>query len=104
MPLAAMPSSARRNSISSSPTSRDRKSTRLNSSHLGISYAVFCLKKKKNQYDNKKQIQKSKYTTQNIHYIQLMTTRYAKKTTRQNHGQTDKHNANIDTTIRTHHA
>src|SRR5262245_64348636 len=28
---------------------RDRKSTRLNSSHLGISYAVFCLKKKKNR-------------------------------------------------------
>src|SRR2546426_7667764 len=28
---------------------RDRKSTRLNSSHLVISYAVFCLKKKKNQ-------------------------------------------------------
>src|SRR5258705_7036422 len=28
---------------------RDRKSTRLNSSHLGISYAVFCLKKKKKQ-------------------------------------------------------
>src|ERR1035438_6226788 len=26
----------------------DRKSTRLNSSHLGISYAVFCLKKKQN--------------------------------------------------------
>src|ERR1035438_10843765 len=29
------------------PPERDRKSTRLNSSHLGISYAVFCLKKKK---------------------------------------------------------
>src|SRR5256885_9852928 len=28
--------------------SEDRKSTRLNSSHLVISYAVFCLKKKKN--------------------------------------------------------
>src|SRR5438045_6785757 len=28
----------------------DRKSTRLNSSHLGISYAVFCLKKKKNAH------------------------------------------------------
>src|SRR5438034_6364227 len=28
-------------------TSRDRKSTRLNSSHTVISYAVFCLKKKK---------------------------------------------------------
>src|SRR5205814_10099530 len=27
----------------------DRKSTRLNSSHLGISYAVFCLKKKKHK-------------------------------------------------------
>src|SRR2546427_6322868 len=29
--------------------SRDRKSTRLNSSHSQISYAVFCLKKKKKQ-------------------------------------------------------
>src|SRR5256885_2937965 len=29
-------------------TRADRKSTRLNSSHLVISYAVFCLKKKKN--------------------------------------------------------
>src|SRR3712207_8771532 len=28
---------------------KDRKSTRLNSSHANISYAVFCLKKKKNQ-------------------------------------------------------
>src|SRR5690625_6827414 len=27
---------------------KDRKSTRLNSSHVAISYAVFCLKKKKN--------------------------------------------------------
>src|SRR5256885_13069707 len=31
---------------------RDRKSTRLNSSHLVISYAVFCLKKKKNKRSN----------------------------------------------------
>src|SRR5258708_23936029 len=30
-------------------TKRDRKSTRLNSSHQIISYAVFCLKKKKNK-------------------------------------------------------
>src|SRR5205814_6786707 len=30
----------------SSKYSQDRKSTRLNSSHLGMSYAVFCLKKK----------------------------------------------------------
>src|SRR2546426_8585597 len=34
------------------PTLQDRKSTRLNSSHLVISYAVFCLKKKKTKrYD-----------------------------------------------------
>src|SRR5438876_4527739 len=32
----------------SSRASQDRKSTRLNSSHPSISYAVFCLKKKKN--------------------------------------------------------
>src|SRR2546426_9303618 len=31
----------------------DRKSTRLNSSHLVISYAVFCLKKKKKRQSNK---------------------------------------------------
>src|SRR3712207_6885971 len=31
---------------------RDRKSTRLNSSHANISYAVFCLKKKKNNQSN----------------------------------------------------
>src|SRR3712207_7057350 len=31
---------------------RDRKSTRLNSSHANISYAVFCLKKKKNHYSS----------------------------------------------------
>src|SRR5690606_40525963 len=30
----------------------DRKSTRLNSSHVKISYAVFCLKKKKDKYTN----------------------------------------------------
>src|SRR5690554_7348726 len=31
------------------PGPRDRKSTRLNSSHVRISYAVFCLKKKKHK-------------------------------------------------------
>src|SRR5256885_12823810 len=32
---------------------KDRKSTRLNSSHLVISYAVFCLKKKKNNLSHR---------------------------------------------------
>src|SRR5436853_2825698 len=35
---------------------KDRKSTRLNSSHLGISYAVFCLKKKQKKKQTIKQI------------------------------------------------
>src|SRR5437868_12942902 len=35
--------------ISSVTLAADRKSTRLNSSHVSISYAVFCLKKKKNK-------------------------------------------------------
>src|SRR5690606_40095022 len=42
----------------------DRKSTRLNSSHVKISYAVFCLKKKKN-YRNR--------------YYRNMETRYKKR-------------------------
>src|SRR5205814_8964586 len=46
-PNASSPSSLGAGSSSTSPPAmRDRKSTRLNSSHLGISYAVFCLKKK----------------------------------------------------------
>src|SRR5436309_11104751 len=40
---------------------RDRKSTRLNSSHVKISYAVFCLKKKKKSNTNSKlQVQDTK--------------------------------------------
>src|SRR5438445_7676504 len=35
---------------------KDRKSTRLNSSHANISYAVFCLKKKKKQANNLKEL------------------------------------------------
>src|SRR5438067_9422307 len=38
----------------------DRKSTRLNSSHVSISYAVFCLKKKKKKKTDKQQRQHSK--------------------------------------------
>src|SRR5438876_5486117 len=42
------------------PGTKDRKSTRLNSSHPSISYAVFCLKKKK-----------TKYTSPDNHYFQV---------------------------------
>src|SRR5690242_21161684 len=37
------------------PEALDRKSTRLNSSHMSISYAVFCLKKKKKKNKKKRQ-------------------------------------------------
>src|SRR2546426_1650384 len=54
--LAFVPRGVFRGQRSLEPTTRlggnghqDRKSTRLNSSHLVISYAVFCLKKKKNE-------------------------------------------------------
>src|SRR5947199_1818212 len=53
LPISPSPPAAARSRESSRIASkrtrrrrRDRKSTRLNSSHLGISYAVFCLKKK----------------------------------------------------------
>src|SRR5690606_41324963 len=51
-PIAPPSSPPRERPSSSRPraTSRDRKSTRLNSSHVKISYAVFCLKKKKHRY------------------------------------------------------
>src|SRR5689334_23759347 len=56
-------SPAFRNAVASSPrTTRDRKSTRLNSSHSSISYAVFCLKKKNNKTSYQ-------YTTQSLSII-----------------------------------
>src|SRR5437870_11348682 len=42
----------------SASSQTDRKSTRLNSSHVAISYAVFCLKKKKKKKKNIKRHQK----------------------------------------------
>src|SRR5438309_7504126 len=41
---------SRRDNIQPAVTIEDRKSTRLNSSHSSISYAVFCLKKKKKTF------------------------------------------------------
>src|SRR3989440_5299661 len=44
------PSASMTRPTSAWPTGTDRKSTRLNSSHDQISYAVFCLKKKKQEH------------------------------------------------------
>src|SRR5207342_3097396 len=53
------------------PLGPDRKSTRLNSSHVKISYAVFCLKKKKtiiqiNDAQRKTRIRKISYTEKQV--------------------------------------
>src|SRR5947209_13388052 len=42
---------------------QDRKSTRLNSSHANISYAVFCLKKKKKKKQKKTQTKTTKHSS-----------------------------------------
>src|SRR5437868_7604821 len=44
--------------------SEDRKSTRLNSSHVSISYAVFCLKKKKATYQKRQKYNPATYLKQ----------------------------------------
>src|SRR2546430_6586633 len=54
--------------VDCAPRIEDRKSTRLNSSHSQISYAVFCLKKKKNRNDHHRVI----YHDPHVHdYISL---------------------------------
>src|SRR2546430_5736662 len=53
---------------------RDRKSTRLNSSHSQISYAVFCLKKKKKTYTSYIMNQIRIQTIRHAHYRILLNT------------------------------
>src|SRR2546426_1991521 len=77
------PAPGRRNGFGLSITARivssseDRKSTRLNSSHLVISYAVFCLKKKKkNKREDKSKSRNSEetddeYSTKTLTYTGL---------------------------------
>src|SRR5207249_9272652 len=50
---------------------RDRKSTRLNSSHVSISYAVFCLKKKKKKNKHKRKKTKTKKINKIIPKIRI---------------------------------
>src|SRR2546430_7516923 len=53
------------------PDPQDRKSTRLNSSHSQISYAVFCLKKKKNTTSIQLRVQHAQSCTSQ-HRIELV--------------------------------
>src|SRR2546422_4368719 len=56
---------------------RDRKSTRLNSSHGYISYAVFCLKKKKHRYEDShkptRKVKRSAYTPRRSDSVAAIT-------------------------------
>src|SRR2546427_9553985 len=67
-------SGARTRKINFGLQSRDRKSTRLNSSHSQISYAVFCLKKKKKKKE--KPINAHKTPTEPHLYRTYATTTY----------------------------
>src|SRR5437899_10039229 len=58
---------------------RDRKSTRLNSSHLGISYAVFCLKKKKT---NQPKTHQARQRTEGAEQQKMADTNDTARTTR----------------------
>src|SRR6266496_6149395 len=51
------------------PRRQDRKSTRLNSSHVEISYAVFCLKKKNTLHLNDPAFTKHPQPLRNGHYV-----------------------------------
>src|SRR5256885_11402790 len=53
---------------------RDRKSTRLNSSHLVISYAVFCLKKKKKKKVNTTRLKRQNITLNKHNYTYNLLT------------------------------
>src|SRR3712207_7646557 len=55
-----------------SPARADRKSTRLNSSHANISYAVFCLKKKKKNIKKLEQQQSTNYELYNSNVLNLI--------------------------------
>src|SRR6516162_11082103 len=52
------------------PRRADRKSTRLNSSHLVISYAVFCLKKKKKKIRECKEVKKKRKIKHNTKIVE----------------------------------
>src|SRR2546421_8553924 len=62
----------------SKPMERDRKSTRLNSSHDQISYAVFCLKKKKKTENNTASY--SSYTNRNYRTTITASMKLGRKT------------------------
>src|SRR5256885_2522927 len=76
--------------------SEDRKSTRLNSSHLVISYAVFCLKKKK-----KTVVQMGWLVSKSTHISHHFKQRVNQRTTRHNYTTPRNHTINHESTQHT---
>src|SRR2546427_6046727 len=68
------PASPSRTAAAARPARRDRKSTRLNSSHSQISYAVFCLKKKKKKTQSQEKQTRKKQATRPDNYTNINTT------------------------------
>src|SRR5580700_9735819 len=70
---------------------KDRKSTRLNSSHVEISYAVFCLKKKKKKVISRRNIQRRITIPQTLSKLKVLNlfSRSRRKTNKRN----SKHSA-----------
>src|SRR6266705_3977853 len=66
------PGTSPREAVTFRPWSRDRKSTRLNSSHRTISYAVFCLKKTTTK-NNNYLLQKKINGPEGVHKVQETT-------------------------------
>src|SRR5204863_3941511 len=69
-PFVRRPPEQRRKSVSAT----DRKSTRLNSSHVEISYAVFCLKKKKKKKRKQIEYNKEKLSKTTLRIYEYTTT------------------------------
>src|SRR5262245_64754708 len=83
----------------------DRKSTRLNSSHLGISYAVFCLKKKKRNLNYKIDATRGRYNVSESpvpasRQTTLRTTRQTRACSLANSAATYRLNTTVDTQVR----
>src|SRR5437899_3689706 len=78
----------------------DRKSTRLNSSHLGISYAVFCLKKKKKKNDKDRKAIKNDHSHTTTGPISATHTPIVPRTCVNTRLSRKKKPHNVTTTIR----
>src|SRR5699024_11696289 len=66
--------------LAAQPSDEDRKSTRLNSSHVSISYAVFCLKKKRRTNTNYRRIEATYITHSAKQNRRSILIRYTEKT------------------------